>query len=496
MTIKLEPSASTSSITLSNVERLQLPQGKVLTAQVLESLQLSRANAIDLLAKKVLPQKLTEQLLARLQQFENSPNLRNSPLATLAKLQIENLVKPIANWVLSEQSFSKGETLQAQVIKGELVLKQLLPNSAKLTTQNVINPSQQHRTSNPAYPAASHPENTLITQGLKSAMPQQDSALSLLRSLASTRQNANFERLIPSNTPAPIVNKVLAVIESINNWQKNILALNNLKPDNVAKALNESGMLLEPKLRLYNQAEAQALRQEQPLDAKPNLNIDTDTKALLLKLVDLIQSLNLAPAQNTQSSKLLDALVRILVPQFPAQATANMQHAQQELTKLEQSLQAALAKISTNQLQSLLNTRAENGPNLWLATDVLLRQDHAFLPLHVYIQERRHEHKQSEKEGKKRTRQWQLFLQWELEKHGKFHAELSVSEAETHNDQSLSGVIWIENNSVKERFKKRIKTLQERFADKHIQCHRFEFSDAPLRAPSIKPSTQIIDVST
>jgi len=511
MAIKLEPSNSVASIKLSNVEGLQLPQGKVLAAQVLESLQLSQANAMDLLAKKVLPQKLTEQLLARLQQFESNPNQRNSPLATLAKLQIQNLAKPLANWVLTEQPLAKGQALQVQLVKGELVLK--LPNivsdkrpeTSSTTKLDTPNPIQRHSAANLAYGANAgnsanttkvNADNVLISQTLKSVMPKQDIALGFLRSLASLTSNGNIERLIPSNTPAPIVKKMLAVIESLNTWQKNIPSLVRLKPENIAKAFNESGMLLEPKLKQHTQAETQPFRQEQGPDSKQKLNLDTDTKALLLRLIDLIQSFSLAPAQNTQNSKLLDALVRILIPQLPAQTAANLQNTQQELAKLEQSLQAALAKISTNQLQSILNTRAENGPNLWMATDVLLRQDHAFIPLHVYIQERRHEHKQSEKEAKKRARQWHIFLQWELEKYGKFHAELSVSEAETHNNQTLSGKIWIENSSVKERFKKRIRTLQERFADKHIQFQRFEFSEEPLRVPSIKPSTQIIDVST
>jgi hypothetical protein len=330
--------------------------------------------------------------------------------------------------------------------------------------------------------------DALIVENLKNTLPKQDNSLSFLSALKQPIDAAQLQRLLPStwiNTDKH--QSISRVITLLSNWIKSRPELNTLQPQNISQAIKQSGVFLEHNLALTLPETRDRATPDPSIASKPI--ILSDTKNLLLNILDAIALFRRAATNATKNDSALDSMIRLFVKQLLPKTEFNPQKAQNDLAKLEQLVNSALAKISAQQLQNLSGSRAETPSATWFGTDIILRHDDILFPVNLYFKSQ-HEKKNKNEKHKTKERHWTLFLQWELPDSGCFHAELSLK------DKNLSGKIWIENRETRARFKQHLGTLHKRFAEKNIDLTRMEYLDAPLRAPVIKNASQIIDINT
>lgn len=492
MTINSPVSGVNGPLSALFAENINTATPKTVAALVLESLRLSPANAQDLLARNVLPDKLQQQLAESLQQFNSnrlSAQLLQTHLPTLLKLQLPPAATRSPAWVLSEIPVPVGKTLALQMLNGELQLKSREATSLQTKQNQQANPqtraaeiSQLLRKSEP-----------LITDTLRSVLPRQDHTLSLLRSLKTPETTLQLSRMLPISAKGPLTNTLLNTFDAVKTWIDARPDVKNLSPQTLVEALQKSGAFLEKNLlisKLGPQPPSTPSRGNIGIAALEGSElIKADTKALLLIIMDMMQSLRSPQASKLIGDKAVDALIRMFIKQIAPRFDADSANPKQELTKLEQLLTASLSKINANQLQNLSNNRTDTAFNHWFASDIVLRQDDYLFPVNLYFKQHTRDKEQKEKQRGK-ARHWTLFLQWELPESGRFHAEVIFK------DQHLGGKIWIENDDIKRQFKNKLGKLKERFAEKNIQLERFDCIEQPLRAPVLNNSSQIIDVNT
>ena len=494
-------------------------------AEVLEVVKLTTENALSLLAQNALPESQLQRLknaLASLSasaplQTNESKNAKYTPPVQSFNMHLIKLRlmagSGLSTWALSEVALEKNSTIDiARRIDG-LVLSQASVEAKVGTHRNTASESVSPATSRlisgtvatsemnlsnslaqkTAIEKLSIPEQKLLNQLTKLSLPIQDKALRFLSTLspAILQNRPELGRLL-NNKETELHARVLDVMRSIDNVIAKSPQFKNLSPEALVKTLQSTGVFLESNA-LRNASEDSNPYGKTRL---PPFSQGEDLKAVLYSVVKLFGSFSavLSNPATEKNTGILESIIKLLF-QHRSRPLDQLREADAKkmLRVLEQTAAASLARIVSNQSQSLMQTAGPESQQLLnINTDLLLRHNEQVIPVHIWLREEIENENEGRKPDQAKKRTWVVFLEWQFVEIGTYHCEVKVL------NEKLKARIWIENNHIKQLFRNNISKLRENLERKNIWVQKLEIEDLPLssRVKTRANSTQLIDLKT
>ncbi|WNO07709.1 flagellar hook-length control protein FliK [Teredinibacter sp. KSP-S5-2] len=348
---------------------------------------------------------------------------------------------------------------------------------------------------------------------LKSYMPKQQPLSHLVSTLIKTAPqltNLGKSNIIPPKV-AVQVEKILASL---------VNAKQEMATENVKQALNTSGSFLERGLSTHiaqrtsrallpsNQPSPEALNRPitRASTEQQNKNLDQDLKAQLLRLTQVTEEALQTSQHNigsrptlTTSNDAIDKVLNNLLLLFGKPNTKSSVEGKKDLVlrALTQLSQAGIAKITTQQIQKIISSFSEGQAPIGGQIELPLRFGEAIIPLSLAIyetptkDEKVEEDKKDKKNSNKRRRQWNLFMEFDLDDIGWFSCEVTTL------DEKVKTKMWAEKDDTKTAARKRLDELKQKLVDSGIQVEDIQVLDGiPPKKPNYEITHNLVDITT
>lgn len=289
-------------------------------------------------------------------------------------------------------------------------------------------------------------------------------------------KNAGFSNTrLPGNLPASFIERALSLTSSPNHSQSRTIQGSTPPPTQTPSAN-------------HNSLEEDSL-------------FEKDNKAILLRLLEQLSSGTTAndnSRQNTQRA-LHDPLIAVLRSLgLKPQNDNSTQNLQRELTnELKQLVNSTLARIQTLQLRSLNQALSEFSPALLPAVELSIRVNDNIYPLVLYFQEKllkekqlEEEEREKDKRKRKLSRQWKVFMQFEMDDCGWFASEVSLL------DEKVSTRFWAERNTTKNLMRTRLEALKQKMEASGLDVEEIQLLAGEPPVPNTSIQQNLVDIQT
>jgi hypothetical protein len=326
-------------------------------------------------------------------------------------------------------------------------------------------------------------EMDVLAQALRVALPKSGSLAPLMTGLASLLQTAPAQS---ADVPPRIADLARQILAQLPTTEQATTA------DGLKQALRDSGVFFENKLVPQNLSAGQAIL--------------TDLKGLLLRLVNELRGELPAPNQfsNTRNPVLDNQSVKPNPPYAQSQVITDPKEMLQRLVdgqgtaspsvsqptaatptmvalqNLAEKTDVALARIQTNQIQTLM---AENTAKPMWAMDIPLRQSGQTDVFSLKIQR-----DEKERGDKTELHRWSVWLDFDLEALGPTRAVVGVY------DRQVSVGLWAERGDTVTLFNSFLDTLHNDLTSAGLSVGRLHCQKgAPPAAPTPAAPRSILD---
>lgn len=449
----------------------------------------------------------------------------------IAQLQQHNLTakaNPLPAQLLSQPNLKLIElsvqgqpllTLSDQPVKTGQTVQLLL----KTASQLVLIPSKPSNNlsaqANQSAGSLSSPQQTILSQSYREALPRQAPLQQTFRLLDALQQLPALQQQLPKQ-----LKQSLEQLRQHAHSPQKLSTVAGLK-----QALQQSGVQLEATL---NKQAAKPSPNPQQVPANAAIKIpesalitpqtknqatqtttanplsSQDAKAALLhaeqRLSQHLTQLTQLTAKNPRQPATLqlpaqtpvDTLV-VLLKQFMAGAetkSAPTQDTSQRdalLQTLQQQLQTAVAKMQTQQLHTLSQQFAKpDQPQAqhWLI-ELPVRLNNDVSSVEVRIDED-WVRPQEEEDSKDKVRLWTVMLAFDLPERGKLFAQLKIIQ------DSVSANIWAEQNTTLAEAKRKLKTLRQRLDADGVNVTSIECFKGKPPMQDIRLDYALVDIKT
>ncbi len=520
------PHSNTTHVSTSSDARVSLSLQKTPTlnrAEVLEVVNLTKAQIRELVELKALAPELQKQLSNELLLQQNNQRLPKTEIGStgestnLVKLKILNSSE-LTLWALTKLDVKRNSLVQISRLGETLVLKGTIDRAAKeayvsspITTKNqtasslsslgAALPNQNPIAATaPLRDASKQPLNkaelSVLNQLLKLTLPIQDNKLKFLSELLPNLSNARPEILrLADRDNSALINRAANLLRQLDNWVKQMPSFQNLTPAKLQQSIQQSGVFMESSLKAFSANTPNTTLSKSPRGDAPHQQTPDDIKTLLISAVTLIKILtnSVNSATPAQSKGVLESIIKLL---FQHRSTSNpkssdTEHVRKMLATLEQSSNASLARVISNQSNALQQVQTgEVQPSLNLNTELLFRHNDQTVPIHISIRDETQEKDKSDTKKQKNQKTWLVFLEWSFAEFGAYNSEIKVVGSD------VSARFWIENNHVEQRFRKNISKLQKSLEENGITVAKLSIEPQPLSVQNTHNTTSLIDVRT
>jgi hypothetical protein len=350
-----------------------------------------------------------------------------------------------------------------------------------------------------AAPALNPAQLQLISASLRNALPQQASLKSVMQFVTAleTALAPHPQQLRKELLPPDVMHKLQA-LTALAPTPKQLS-----QPEGLRQALQQSGNLFEGKLMALPDTTATPRRAQQLESAmatrEPSLT--ADIKAVLLQALHHIQQ-HQSSAGSTQpfrlptgSERLIASLLGLLPhsPRDKQPAEAKKQLMQQLVSQIS----GALAKIQTQQLQSLNQRLGEMGqPSLggYFELPVRLPDGYSSVSLHIQEYWDRQESQGDEDAEARRERktvpQWEVMLDFDLGEYGQLTSQLRVMNG------TVSANFWAEKPHTRALAQEQLAKLQSQMEASGLQVTDIQCLPGQPPQRPLKLNYNLVDITT
>ena len=462
-----------------NLAHVLIAQNRQIIARIVETIPLTRENLPSLIQALPPNAAIEKDLTALKAELEAKPNATIN-LPTLVKLVTLQTASRSPLWALIDKQFAAGDLLALANTNNQLTFKHV--GTAETAGSQEIGA----RTVFSVEPALTRQ----IESAMRQYLPVQDSGLTLLKNIDVSALPRVADLLKLAETNGSQAERLLSqFIQSIATKLQHAAPISpEIPTSQLAKQIANSGSFLETGLKNLIDKTQQP---EHTLFPDKGL-LNSDTKAILLGLLNASQLFqqqgNLAKPEMQQ---IFDTLFKVLFGIRPTSTQSDTQAKNDVLIqKFESLVMGSLAKISANQLQSLLPAQNEPSSQLLWNTDVFLRVNDYAVPFMFQCWLFNKKEKEGKQKESKRERHWKINIAWEFPNSGNFSAEV------IYNAGKVSSKIWVEDLSLREKFKKNMHTLFERLKGEGIEIEKLSCTDEQILAKESVTKTSLIDVRT
>ncbi len=392
---------------------------------------------------------------------------------------------------------------------------QPVTKNVSTTTSAILSPQN---TGQQTKPVAQHATQT-ISEGLKTYLPNQQALSHSIRELQHFTQRLNQQGVGKQNPD------LVQLLTRLSNIVAKAPALEQLiQAKGLQHTIKNSGAFLESHLRqlgsnttpnpvntprTVSSAIANTPHTNTPIgrmtagtevsetDIKYN-----DVKAELLRAQSDIQRLITTPsaARSSNVDKLLQNLFSFLpggktpTPKLPT-PHINSQLAQ----NIQPSILSALARITSLQLRHLIQNQQDgNLSGLGGFIELPVRIGEQVYPLTLNIQERIHEEKEDEQEntkadekrGRKITKRWHVFMEFDLDELGTFAGDIRVE------DEHVSTQLWVQKTALWEASRQHLSILKNELENSGITVDNISCHQGKAPEQSMRVQQSLVDVRT
>jgi len=440
--------------------------------------------------------QLPPELLARPQIFEaivlqntllpsttNNTPPQNLPLLLLPSAAPANSAQPsvptnfyrvTVEWqnrvieLISPQPLPAGNRLQLQTTpRGEVILLAAALAKSPQPVSAVPTPLP------PLTPLAA--QQQIAQQTLREILPRQLPLTTLVPVLQKILQPAAQQQL-----PAPILKAVAHLLQSLPKPEQMKTA------EGVKQAVENSGGFLEA--RLLRSTGTAAPESQRPLAA-------TDLKAQINTLLDLVRRLAPPPVPTAARATVVSDDELVYTPKPAAHATVAINPPPKEdsdsadslIAQLSKLLQAGLARIQVNQLDSFSARHIGGEQTAPVPTWVLelpLRTPFGTDQLRLHVEQRQR------KRGQQMRPQWNVQISLDLHELGKLAATLAIV------DKNVSATLWAEREQTHRKVQEQIAYLRAGLESVGVNVTEMRCRLGMPPARSNPLSQRLVDVHT
>lgn len=486
-------------------------------AKVLEVVALSRADLVKLSTEKSLPPQLLSQLASAIKNTQAQPTntLTNN---ALVKLQIASAQNQ-STWALIQQLTHQQAALKVGTIielsrRGDTLFIQPPTTNAQTSAQtSSASPAAQAYTmaKGNSEQASRNAETAILNQLLKLTLPQQDRNLGFISSILPniTQLQPELARIAlqglstPNKDAPELGRQIIGLFQQLDKLGNQAPQMRNIDFAAIQSSLKQSGLFAEANNLIQNKSVIQQSPQAGPAPLNNegrSSNIAQhaaleDIKVILVSAVILLKTLSttLSNSAPTQTNAIVDAMIRVLFQhrntalsgQSKSLPTSDM------LAVLERLAHSSLARVLANQGNALLQFQSgETQAPLNFQTELLLKHNEHFIPVHFSLrEERKKENDKSSKQSKKKPT-WTVFLEWEFQDIGAYHSKIQI------RDNELNASLWVENNNIKQKLMANISKLHKTLEDNGIVVNSLTCESQPLTNTQQSNRSSLIDVRT
>lgn len=514
----------------------ELKVGRVLSALVAEISTLTDAERQEAL------QRLQQQLASGKQGGE--PDTRAQLKEWLRHSQLHLVTLKVASRQVHALTTSALELQQAVKVlvrsDGQL---QLLPGSAgeasqgaakgaPATTTASLQALLNHTYGKPSSTTA-QPQIETIADSLRSSLPKQQSLKALIQllgkldSVLASIPSQSRNELVP-----PPLQRALAQIQSQSYTPEQLS-----QPDVLRQALRQNGILYEAKVAAHYEGKlaghyatrlathagkhtsAPATSTSAPARALGNSSLtlapadgvtpqaapptaESDMKAALLQALQLVQT-KTAPASTqpgapkpalAQDTLILSLLGLLQKDQVRQKNVAEVKG--QLLQALQQQLTASLAKVQTQQLQSLNPLLSDGAAPQGGHFEIPVRWPEGYGSINIHIQEywNREPGEDSgnseERRETEKAHQWEVFLEFDLDGYGQLASQLKIING------VVSASFWAESAGTRALATERMAALRQQMEDSGLQVKDMQCLAGQPPRRNMKLNYNLVDVTT
>lgn len=345
--------------------------------------------------------------------------------------------------------------------------------------------------------ALARPPAQVIEQGLRQALPLQQSLSDLLPTLINALNSPNSTAL-----PKPI----LQTIQTLLRFSPNAQSLQNGAM--LKKAILDSGTFLEPKLRQQWLQQTANPGASNHTSTANNPGIQQDTKAQIQQLLAQINrqlARSASPASESSPPKGRD----VTAPQFtnerpvpgaliynqsqrtsPTGSEERSDNTDTLLRQLAKQLLASLARTQLHQLDSLPTRQPADGSaaplHTWSLELPIMAGQHVD-NLQLKIEQR---DAQNNQDPRKTATQWTVMLNFDLHTLGKLNIQLQIIET------SLKAKIWAEKATTHQQVKNHLNELKENLQKVGVRVEKIDCYNGIPVTENKSLSQQLVDIRT
>ncbi|WP_086932393.1 hypothetical protein [Agarilytica rhodophyticola] len=383
-------------------------------------------------------------------------------------------------------------------------------NSTLLTHINQAKSSQK----NIIHEFSKLPTSTLANS-LKQYLPLQKNMSEIFTKLNQVAKLENNQRLIKDlNLLSSITTKTLALLDKAPETQQ-LTNAGTLK-----SLLKNSGIFFEQKiLSLNNDKGYQATQRtpiNTPLQGESNQKINSpgittkevfqdDLKADVLRIINTLTNFSQELSKHPQKNQFIErsSFDKLMQSLFNISSTTNnskinWQDAHRQfITRLEPLLLSALARLTSLQVQQLLQKQQDSTVSSGGLFEFPVRINDEFFPLTISIQERYYENKEQtegrdkdNKDTAKLKKRWHVFLEFDLQKLGTFASDITV------DDHSVKTTLWIEQKQLWLKGKRKLETLKQEMKKNGIELEEIQCIQGKPPEKPMKLQQTLIDIKT
>lgn len=228
--------------------------------------------------------------------------------------------------------------------------------------------------------------------------------------------------------------------------------------------------------------------------------LEEDNKAILLKLLDQLNNASQQSNQlNTrQQLALRDPLLAILKSlgiNVQKETPVKQLHTE-AINELKQLVSITLSRIQSLQLRALAQGAGDIASNLLPGIELSLRVNEQIYPFLLYFQERvlKEKNLDDEEDKKKRkrklSRQWKVFMQFEMDDCGWFASEVSLL------DEKVTTRFWAQKNSTQKKLGSRLEDLKQKMENSGLLVEDIVLLPGEPPRPNTQVQQHLVDVQT
>ncbi len=477
-----------------------------LQAQKLQSQSLlSQQSLASLLQHKTLYAAQVKILGKLLLTFTHSPLTRNDRLniAVRPDGQLQLTQKPNTGFTSSQADKASISSPLTPNAKGQLANQALAPG----LSSSKAPPSSLHNT------LRNNPQNAQqVSLALRQYLPTQ-------KNLADSL--TNIQRLIE----APQIQRVAANSSALSKLLQQMTQLTRSLPgsDQLLKTpvlksnIQNSGSFLEANLsKLVKPATlkttaASTIKNIQTQLTRSNINAPSDErienkdlKAEVLQALKNAAEMSRGLPQNSQQKpggfdKLIQSLFTLkTLPPLGLKNSAQQQTASNLLTNIQPLLFSILARISTLQLQRLVQFQQDPSmTTLGNIVEIPVRLGESIFPLTLNIHQREYEdleekNKAKEEKDKQREKRkrWHVFMEFDLGELGMFASDVCIE------DNRVKTTLWIEQSGLWRVTKSHLTDLEENLSKSGIEVETLTCLHGKAPNKTMELQQSLVDIRT